>query len=326
MSKRLGLIGAAATLALLVAADARAQMALTPAGTSAGFTLSTFFTPTTNIFDYQDIANVGLPDGNLLGVGWATGTLFKFSNTDGQTPGSALLTNTSSFVRGQAVNATVANGVTYLAQYGAGYYTVSNNLTVTPVPWSTGLSHTYGLWTNPVTQHLVAATTSGVADINPSTGAVAMVASCGNCAFDGVTVSPNGSTVYAETGGGIQAYNLTGPNTWAPGTFYSFGHGPDGTAVITGGLLDGQIVVNNTDGTIGLLNPSNSNYITIAQGGDRGDFVSAMPGGTLSVSNYAKTYRLGLDSGSIGSAVPEPASIALLALGLAGLGAARRRR
>lgn len=323
----LGMLVVAAGMALLTPSGAQAQLALTAAGLSDGFTLSTFFTQTTgSLNDYNDLVNVRLPDGNLLGVNWTTGTLYKFSNTDGQNDTSALLSNTTSFSANTAVNATVAGGTTYLAAHNGGYFTVDSNLTVTPVLGSVGLTHTWGLWTNPATQHLVASTSVGLSDIDPITGTVKTIANCGAC-YDGVTVSPDGKTVYAEIGGQIVSYNVSDLNNVTAGATYNFGHNPDGTAVITGGTYDGFLVVSNNDGTVGLLNPSDSSYATIASGGTRGDFVSPFGDGTLSVAEYGRTYRLGLDSGTIGSTeTPEPASLTLLGAALAGLSVVRRRR
>jgi hypothetical protein len=65
--------------------------------------------------------------------------------------------------------------------------------------------------------------------------------------------------------------------------FYSGnGHAPDGTGVIAGGALAGDINVNDNDGTVGLIDPSTGTETIIASGGTRGDFVSPdLTNGTL---------------------------------------------
>jgi len=79
-------------------------------------------------------------------------------------------------------------------------------------------------------------------------------------------------TVYAEAAGNILALNYS---TGALLTTYSGnGHAPDGTGVISGGKLSGDIVVNNNDGTVGLIDIKTGTETIIATGGTRGDFVS----------------------------------------------------
>jgi DNA-binding beta-propeller fold protein YncE len=142
---------------------------------------------------------------------------------------------------------------------------------------------------------------------------------------DGVTVSPDGATVYVENGGTVQSYNLT---TGALIHTFNTGHSPDGTGVISGGSFNGDVIVNDNDGTVGLLDPTKANgdpgqFVIIANGGTRGDFVSAdTTNGTLFLSQNDQVARLscGPDC-SIGStppptATPEPATFGLIGAGL----------
>jgi hypothetical protein len=84
-----------------------------------------------------------------------------------------------------------------------------------------------------------------------------------------VTVSPDGTTIYAALGGNVVAVNMTTGAILA--TFNGQGRGPDGTGVLIGGQFNGDIVVNNNDGTVGLIDPTGGTETIIASGGTRGD-------------------------------------------------------
>jgi hypothetical protein len=106
--------------------------------------------------------------------------------------------------------------------------------------------------------------------------------------------------------------------------------GPDGTGIISGGTFDGDLIVNNNDGTVGLIDHISGVETIIASGGARGDLVSPdLSNGTLFLTASNQTYRLacGPDC-SIGSTpppVPEPETVALLGLGLTAMWLRRRR-
>jgi hypothetical protein len=99
--------------------------------------------------------------------------------------------------------------------------------------------------------------------------------------------------------------------------------------VISGGLFDSDIIVNNNDGTVGLIDSLTGLETIIATGGSRGDLVSAdQSNGTLLLDQYEGVLRLSCGTGcAIGSAsVPEPGTLALVGLATLGLAAVRRRK
>ncbi|HEX4809815.1 MAG TPA: PEP-CTERM sorting domain-containing protein [Bryobacteraceae bacterium] len=109
---------------------------------------------------------------------------------------------------------------------------------------------------------------------------------------------------------------------------YNTGHSPDGTGVISGGAFSGDVIVNDNDGTVGLLDPTKANgdpnqFVIIADDGTRGDFVSPdTSNGTLFLSQNNEVARLscGTDCSFVGpvpTTTPEPASLALFGAGLA---------
>ncbi|HEY5176043.1 MAG TPA: hypothetical protein VII95_10830 [Terriglobales bacterium] len=275
-------------------------LTLTPAGISLGFTLSTFAT--------LDPGNTGCCDGpfgvalaapdRVLVYNAGNGTRYVFHDVDGQTRGSAI-TSTTLNQTGALAYAT-AGGLAYggTSQFGqfAQYDTSGNVIKIlTGVPQMT----LRGMWGNPVDGHILATTfQETIIDINPSgTGSSRTVTSGSSFAWDGLTVSPDGKTVYGVSSGSILGYNIaTGNQVFNSGLLAG---GPDGMGVISSNnQLNGDLIVNfngngvNT-GFVGLLNPNTLQLTVIASGGTRGDYASPDPtNGTLFLDYSDKVYRL----------------------------------
>jgi hypothetical protein len=187
------------------------------------------------------------------------------------------------------------------------------------------------MWGNPVNGHIISSSDSGLVDIDPVAGTFRVINA--SVFGDGVTISADGTVAYVEVSGGISAYNIA-----SGALLHSFttGHSPDGTGVISGGLFNGDIIVNNNDGTVGLLDPSKANgdptqFVIIATGGTRGDFVSPdLNNGTLFLSQNEEVARLSCGPNcSIGApspGAPEPATVLLFCAGLSALFLKRRSR
>lgn len=318
-------IGAACS-ALTIGIDAKAQLLLNAQGIARGFTLSTFYTDP--LASYGLLGAVSAGNGIAIGSGYARQELYRFNDVDGQSFGSALATVSAG---GTPTGIASVNGLVYVGLLGGGYYSVNTTTLARTLIALPNVSATYGLWGNQTNGHLLAGTNQGLIDINPITSTFALIGSPGGN-IDGVTVSPDGSIAYIETNSSaLFGYSLITPNPSVP-VFARTGlaGGPDGTGVISGGLFNGDIIVNNNDGSVGLIDHLSGVETIIASFGARGDLVSPdTSNGTLLLTASDRTYRLSCGPGcAIGSVspVPEPETYALMIAGFAALGFVARRR
>lgn len=333
MSRTLSLASVlgAATLAtaLFAGGPANATLALTGAGVTDGFTLSTFAT--------MDSGNTGCCGGpfgvafsgsNVIVSNGINQSISVFKDVDGQTstngiaptsalfniPGAGTGTTAMASAGGQAYGLNPTTGL--FAQYNANG-TINHDLTsLTDRP-------NLGMWGAP-NGHIIATSTGGLIDIDPlANGGLGSQRLINPINGDGVSVSPDGKTAYLENGGTIQAVDIA---SGVLGTNYGTSGSPDGSGVISGGKFNGFIIANTNFGNIDLIDPLLNSFVTIASGGTRGDYTSPDTiNGSLLLTYSDIIVRLSCPSCSF-VATPEPASMALFGAGLLGLGIARRRR
>lgn len=312
---------ASATLALGASASyAGAPPTLTAAGTAMGFTLSTIVSglPTSNGNSFDVLGSAVNSDGNIILNNSSNRTNYVFKDMDGQTVADAL---SSAPFNGFASAFAFANGSVWASANG-GLTKLNNDGSVAQV--YSDIPSTQGMWTNPVTGHLIAG--SSLIDIDVSGATPTFTTLPGGYAADGVTVSPDGKFAYGSQGG---IYDLTTQSD--AGSFGSVA-GADGMGVITSSGkpdLDGDIIVNTTNGNIVLVDHVTFMQTIIASGGGYGDYTSPdYTNGTLLVSSSDNLLRLncGTDCGFVTPPVPEPETYAMFLAGLGLMGFMARRR
>jgi len=314
---------------------------LTLTGAGAGFGLSTaiggYAYNTSNPVDYQFVS-IGVNNAGLL-VGDFGGNAYLFNDVDNQTIANALsvpapITGSASTI---SLAMASAGGTLYGSLSGSSYYVLNQNGTIaSTLALTPPINSLFGMWTNPANGHLISSVATGLIDIDPIAGTYTNVFTTTD-QLDGVTVSADGNYAYVAdtTTSQVLGFDVLGAG-YGTSTFSSstLGTGPDGMGVLAGTCRQaGDIVVNNNNGTIGLIDPSvaNSGQTVIANGGNRGDYASLdTNNGTLLLSQNDQIARLQAPAGcSIGTVLtdaPEPASLALLATALLALATLIYRR
>jgi hypothetical protein len=325
-------------LAAFIAASPRADatLVLTQAGTDLGFSLTTFVSGYSA--QYGPLSQGVLSNGNIITGSLLNSRIYVFSDVNNQTLSNALISVPYSCETGNCnFSMTTAAGQVYGAQaFGGVFYKFGNDGSLVEIPnlKAQGLRGYLGMWANSTNGHLIASSNFGLVDIDPIAGSYRVINA--NLFPDGVSVSPDGTVAYLAIGAGVQSYSVA---TGALISTFAMGGGPDGTGVISGGALDGRVVVNLNNGTVILLDATKAvgdptRQVVIATGGTRGDFVSPdTSNGTLFLSQNEQVARLSCGAGcSIGSTppppsgVPEPSAIFLVGAGIVTLGLKRRFR
>jgi|SRR6516164_698851 len=293
-------VGIAAGFNLAALADPN-PMTLTPAGASE-FTLSTFVDgfPTTG-FCCGPLGIAFPTTGGAVMVADFPGNVRVFAtDTDGQLASAGVIGQ--NYGSNNGVGLASSNGNIFLTQQAAGRLAQLNNdgtlnqLLPGSYPAATGIA------TNPVDGTIYVSTIGNgvIFKVDPNTHVQTpfIMASA-----DGLTVSADGKTLFAEVGSHILGFNTsTGAQVFDSGFIPG---GADGTAIGISGNLAGKLFVNTNAGTVVEVNTTTLAQTVLATGGTRGDFVTVDPlNDTLLITQTDDILRLTPTGG--GFTVPGP--------------------
>jgi hypothetical protein len=220
------------------------------------------------------------------------------------------------------VGLSTLGGQMYLTQQSAGLVTKINNngsfgQNIANIGFATGIA------ANASTNVLYVSNGSGTIYSVTPTGTVSVFTNT-FAGVDGITVSADGTRLFAEVGGHIVGFNTAnGAQTFDSGPVPG---GPDGAAIGLTGAIAGLLFVNTNDGRFFEINPNTLEQTLIFSGGSRGDFVTVDPNGTLLITQTDSILRLTALDGGFTNGVPEPSTWAMMILGFACVGAMAYRR
>jgi len=318
--KKLSLAAAVgAVLSMAASVNASAAATLTPGALAAGFQLSTFISSTPAFSGGPGpMGIVNTTGGKILISNFNSGQVKSFSDTDNQAWSNG--TTGGSYGTYAAGLASVGGNI-YLAQQSSGLVRELNadgsfNQNIVTHSGATSLAG------DAANGHLFLSASGGIYDVDPVAKTISQF---NNSAADGLTLTPDGSTLYAAVGG-----HVLGFDTGTKAQVFDSGSVPgvDGT-VLGSGSLAGYLFANTNGGSLVEINLSTLAQTVIFSGGTRGDFVSVdTSNGSLLVTQADSVLRLYAPAGGGfgGTDLPEPGSLALLTAGFAGLACARRTR
>ena len=268
--------------------DPTIPLRLTPQGGQSGLVLTTFadrFQST----EGQGPFGIEFPDSGGVLVTNVDGTIIRFPTADnGQRADSLVPLQSHGY--GEAIGLAKLNGRIYMTQAISGRVVLLNDDASISKVMVTGLTHALGIAANPVNGHIYAAGQGTIADLDPETGVVTVFARVGG---DGVTISPDGQTLYAEVDGHILGFRISDRTRVFDSGLIS---NADGCAVGTGAFA-GQLFVNTKDGRLVRVILATGAQTVLASGGSRGDFVTPAPDGSLFITQSDRILRLSTSNG-----------------------------
>jgi hypothetical protein len=307
-----------------LASTAHAQLSLTPAGVTAGFTLTTYADGFPNSNNIGPLA-VAFSAGTVLVTDYPGNVRVFPSDADGQHAGDIPVGQ--NYGTANAAGITSVGSTIYMTQQSNGRI-VQLNANGTFNQAIVNITNVTGLITNPNNGHLFATGfdasgpggfTDAIFDVDPIAKTFSVFTTA--AATDGL--STDGTTLYVASNNSILGYNIASKALVFNSGFINT---VDGTALGFGSLA-GNIFANTNDGRVVEVNLSTLAQSVIASGGSRGDFVTVDPNGSLLLSQTDRLQRLSPAAGGGFTSTPEPGTVGLFVAFIApGAGILLRRR